>query len=290
MNSTPNPTDIMNIKQIDKKPVILIEGKLAVRHEDWRTFSIEKYKDAPTRAPRRVHFLDLPSMMEYVRKDAQSHACKPAFFVGNNCVEAISNYIGIDGSPAWGDAVSAFTLNKTNEWLAWMGRANRALTQAQFVEHLEDYCNNIVSPNGSDVLTLIQRFKVARSVTFGSVYTSHAGVTELNYVSKEQDGSISLPDKLVLHLPVYEGAEELTTYELTMRLIVRLDEETKSVKFSIVPVRPDIPERNAMKDIAKSIKCPDVEEADGCEASTENAGFEHVFIGTVSESPKSILS
>lgn len=230
----------------------VVPGKVAVVHEDCKLTDLTRYEAAPPRHMGAVRLYTLEELVNHIQHRPES---KASVFVGQQHVRAVYNYGTTTEGPGWGDDVAEFPLVKTPDWQNWTGGNNRVMEQEQFLDFLEDNMQNVVVPDGVTLLELVANFRMQTKVTYQSCYRTSDGQQQLEY--QEDNGKsedMRLPTELLLHLPVIQGAESMTTYEMKARLRLRVDKETHRLTFKYILVRPDIPERNAIADIAKWLR------------------------------------
>ena len=224
----------------------VVPGRAAVVHEDCRMKDIARYADKPYRQAGLVELLMLPTFVGYV----QARNVAAMVFVDKTKALAVFN------PDSWGDDAAHFRCECTPEWNAWRMKDKCWLSQEAFCDFLEDQENVIKEPCGVELLDLVANFRQKSSVEFSRSYRGADGQTCVSYQEKTTGANrdMALPKEFVLHLPVVKGAEPETTYEVRARLKVRVDKETKALRLCYELVRPDVPEDNAIKDVADYLR------------------------------------
>lgn len=234
----------------------VVEGRAAVIHEDTKIVSLEAYTekmaDKPFRSAGRVRLLSLPQFVDYVKYAGG----RPPVFVDNSKAEAVFNFREEGTERGWGDDTATFNLERTPEWNIWTRNSNDRMSQSEFCDFLEDNMQDIVTPNGSDLLGIVSNFRTLTKVEYGSAYRTQDGQVQLEYKEEKTNTSreMQLPAELLLQLPVIRGAEEITTYQIKARLKYRVDKESHKLFFTYTLIRPDIPESNAVHDVASHLR------------------------------------
>lgn len=238
----------------------VIPGRLAAVHDDCTLKPVAHWQDTPYRNAGKVYLLTLEQLMEYTKSrladDSASSEQTLCLFVHARAVEARFNYYREGGSLGWGDDTAMFSLSRTPEWEGWNQRNGETMSQAEFCEFVEDNLKDIVSPSGADMLQMVSEFRQRTQVEYGSSYRTSDGQQSLTYQETKTGANkeMALPTEMTLHLPVILGAENITTYEVKARLYVRVDKENHKLIFAYKLVRPDIPEQNAVHDVAEALR------------------------------------
>lgn len=228
----------------------VVQGRAVVIHDDCRVDNICGFADVPYRRAGEVRLLSLKQFSQFVKGRAGS--TKFPIFVNPNQVCAVFNYTNDDGSCGWGDDTAVFDLQSTPDWKWWNSRSGDMLDQSGFCDFVEEHQTNIVEPNGADLLNMISNFRQMTHVSYGSAYRTVDGQVQLEY-KEDKKGiteTLALPSQFVLNVPVIQGAETMTTYRVTARLRWRVDKDSAQLRFSYSLIRPDIPELNAVSDLA----------------------------------------
>lgn len=144
----------------------------------------------------------------------------------------------INDADGWGDHRGVLTLEYAPAWLRW-SKVNRTfVSQEAFAELIEDGLAEIMEPDASTLLELVNEFHATADTSFTSVRRDSSGSTLLTFNDtvdgRSHSGSIVAPEKIVLFLPVYEGTEP---FRLEARFRFRLDRSTRKVGFGIVMPR-----------------------------------------------------
>jgi len=104
-----------------------------------------------------------------------------------------------------------FAVPASREWKIWTGKDRKALNQLEFAELIEDNLPDIVTPDGSTMLSVALNFEASKEGNFVSAARLQDGST--NFVWKEDvnatGNKIAMPSQITLEIPVFENGQPL---------------------------------------------------------------------------------
>lgn len=269
MEITEEALEALRVKEV-------ANGRAAVVPDGYGIQSLVGTLDAPPRKMQHIRLLDLETLTDCVKREDSDSSTKSVLYVDSDKIHAVFNHYNQDGSPGWCDDIAVMNLTKTVEWTNWMDKNERALGQKEFVEFIEENYKDIIDPSSADMLTFASKFNMSRKVEYKSAYRVSDGETKILYdeTTEAKSGEIKMMNEFTISIPVIQGAEKFTTYALKVRLKVRLTEEKKLI-FIYSIVRPDIPERNSVKDLSDqlSIDLPENRVIRGCVYRTTRQNY-----------------
>lgn len=240
----------------------VVPGRLVAVHDECELKSIAAHQDEPYRNAGAVRLLTLDQLVTYTQDrfrfgSQQATEDSTCIFVSGDCARVVYNYYqGAGLGLGWGDDSASYFLEFTPEWDVWTRRSGTTMKQSEFCEFIEDNLKDIASPSGADMLQMVSEFRQRTQVEYGSSYRTSDGQQSLTYQETKTGANkeMALPSEMSLHLPVILGAESLTTYEVKARLYVRVDKESHKLIFAYKLMRQDIPEKNAVRDVADALR------------------------------------
>ena len=218
---------------------------------------------------QRVTVYDEASFIAYL-KEYQKPTTRvfgfPGFMAqsgGQPMIKAVIDYHGKD-VPERCDHSVVFQPRYSDYWRRWiMGVCMRALSQAEFVEHIEENRNDVADPTAARMLDIINNFKASKKSEFTSIIRlSNGDVTLVHDEKTEQQGSSGpVPEVMSLGIPVFFNGPRYA-----VPLWIRFRIGGGAVKFQLKAESADRIEASAFEDITKRI--------------TEATGIP-VYLGTV---------
>lgn len=209
-----------------------------------------KDEKGPQRPAGTAVMREIDSLIDFVRIHQQAGT---AIYIDDLRVTAVINgHIGQDSEAGWGDFVAIFEPKYTPGWTAWNAWNGKWVEQRQFAELLEDRIPEIAHPDGARVLEAVTNLRVKYQVNFERVIETTNDLVQLVYKEESEAGSIAVPTKLDLYLPMFEGGE---SYMLGVKL-----RSTKPNQNGQVQFRVDLGEelhtivREARKDIRDKLR------------------------------------
>jgi uncharacterized protein YfdQ (DUF2303 family) len=126
------------------------------------------------------------------------------------------------GAPSWCSHTATFKAAFHPKYEEWRNTNRKYLSQIDTGEFLEDRAEDIVEPAGADVMDMVMKFEALKKVNFASSSRLRDGNIQLLYQEENDSarGALTIPEKITLLLPVYEGMEpERITVRLRFRII-----------------------------------------------------------------------
>ena len=116
------------------------------------------------------------------------------------------------------------TLPFSEEWRTWKAIDRKMLDQLSFARFLEENAVDIEAPSGADLLEVCRDLQAVRRVDFRKAVRTNTDNENFEYTdeteTRTRNGSVEVPSKFQLRIPVYFGGQSVTLYAfLRWRLV-----------------------------------------------------------------------
>jgi uncharacterized protein YfdQ (DUF2303 family) len=208
---------------------------------------------APYSLKQSVTLVTEGSFIDYFNRFATDSS---TIFVNDERAEfiAVLDYHNSPIQPAWKRHIASYKCPKTKEWNAWIESNNKKMNQEDFALFVEDNINEIIEPNGADMLQIASSLKASNHVDFKSAVRLDNGEVQFNYTETINgqagvNGQMQIPEKIKLAIaPFLKGAP----YEIEARFRYRIQQGGLSMWYTLI--RPHIFSEHAFNDVVEKIK------------------------------------
>lgn len=200
--------------------------------EGFKLKDLEEQQVKPRRVREAITLNTVESFIDYLKEwgDANSSifADEPARSLG-----AVIDYHEDAKTPSWGTHTAGYTAKLSRELQAWQAAAGKPLPQVMFAEFIEDRIADVASPQGADLLERVLKLQILTKGVFGSALRLQTGEFSLQYSEEQEKGSVELPEKLSLGIPLFHGG---VSYKVDVRLRYRLAEGKVTFIYKLVDI------------------------------------------------------
>jgi uncharacterized protein YfdQ (DUF2303 family) len=216
----------------DGVPFVVVPDGYRVEH-------IFERDDSPARAIGVVKLRDATSFVTYFNRQKRAESLiyaslDPAKILGviDDHRAYGSEFTNEDGAN-WRAYRVEFAVPASREWKTWTGRDRQPMTQLELAELIEDNLPDIVSPDGSTMLSVALNFEASKEGNFVSATRLQDGST--NFVWKEDvnatGNKIAMPSQITLSIPVFENG---APYSVDARIKYRVQNGTLKIWYELV--------------------------------------------------------
>lgn len=215
--------------EIDNAPNIRVVKTLNAGSTKYEVIDFAKHLSQPVRIKEKLDFHDATTFVDYINTFKTKHS-RIFFDTDRLSFSALLDYSAPHGDPAWGDHVASLVLRHSEEWKLWFGRNGTYYGQREFGRFIEDNQDQIVTPGGTEVLGLVMAFTATKNIAFQEAHKLQNGQTELMWKEDIKTGSVTIPYKIAIRIPVFFN-EEPEDVELFLRY--QIDEQQKALKLAV---------------------------------------------------------
>lgn len=235
-------------KLLAKGEVKSIEGVPHYFSPDGGIRSLEHLLKAPPRQTGTEGFNHLPSFIDRLNKLKKENSI--ISLRSNESLLKLKAYIDAPyfDNPSWNDWKLECDLKLSPEWGVWAGKPF-TLNQEDFIEFLQEHGDDILEPNGADLIELIQDLSASEgseSQSFSRSFDKQGRVTYKQKVTGA-DGA-EIPAKMTVNVPVWTEDDK---YKATVLVQAKV-RDAKPV-FRLKVKNPEKVVLQATKDILEKI-------------------------------------
>jgi uncharacterized protein YfdQ (DUF2303 family) len=211
------------------------------------------WRQHPMRKRGTYHPATVDALLDYIEMHHSAEATTIWIDQRAGMVEAVLND-NEQNEANWADHRALLELTPSPEWNYWTLNDQKMLTQEDFAEHLEGGLEEIIEPDGAQMLEIASSFHATSGATFRSAIRLSSGEQQLQYdetvtAGAGTRGDMTVPSRFMLALSPFVGEDP---YKLVARLRFRVTGGTLRLGYWLD--RPDRARRDALEQIAEQIK------------------------------------
>jgi hypothetical protein len=128
------------------------------------------------------------------------------------------------GNAGWREHRAVWKAQQSDALKAWAGIDGKPISQAAFLEHLEDRRGDVIEPVGAELMEIVRDLSGRADVTWRQAVDLQTGAVRMQFeeavtASSTRGGELVVPKQLSLAIEVYRGSKVV---ELTCRLRYRV--------------------------------------------------------------------
>lgn len=182
------------------------KGQFAVLPDGYSAHDLERLQDQPNRIRADERFVDVLSLVEYLKRFATDATMISAHYEQGKILAVLDGHTPID--PSHREHKARFEAQLSDRLKAWLAIDGKTMSQIDFGLFLEDRAVDVVQPDSADVMDMVMQFDATKKVSFKSSTRLHDGQRQFQYVEEnETRGAVTLPDHFIIFAPVYRGME-----------------------------------------------------------------------------------
>lgn len=206
-------------------------GQFAALPDNWHAESLERFQDTPNRVDARPTFRDTASLVGYVNRFADPTIAVLTSSATARTITATLDHHKTDGTPGWAAWTPSFAAQFDARFDAWRQINGRPLSQIKAGQFLEERAVDVIEPDAATIMDMVMQFDALKKVTFKQSTRLHDGQRQFQYIEEnEARGAVTLPEKIKLRLPIFDGMEPDV---FMVRLRFRIDDGSLNFSFEI---------------------------------------------------------
>jgi uncharacterized protein YfdQ (DUF2303 family) len=198
--------------------VVLPTGDGGARVESLAPLRLEQ----PPRVRQGLTLHEVHSFIAYVN-EFKDHSSRIFADIAERDLEAVLDYHISGVEPRWCEHRAVLTLQHSESWKRWTAASGRAMAQIVFAQFIEDNLLDVAWPSGAEIIEVSRSLEAKMNVSFASAVRLDNGEQQFTYEEQISGtaarGTLKVPDRFTLGLPVFQGGEK---YALEARLRYRI--------------------------------------------------------------------
>lgn len=187
-------------------------GNFALVPEGYCIENLEVFQVAPNRVIANNTFVSAASFSAYLSRHYEDRMFLTASADRAELVAIIDYHQPRFSDPyakaGFCDHKAKFKARRSDKLKAWLAMTGKPLTQIEFGLFLEERAVDVIKPDAASVMEMVMKFEATKKVDFKSSQRLSDGSRQFTYVEDNQArGGITLPDRLTIFVPVYQGME-----------------------------------------------------------------------------------
>lgn len=205
-------------------------GAYAVVPDGWRVEPLAHLQDRPNRISTDLAFRTTKALATYVDRFRQPETL--LFSAPNEfAIRAEIDYHSATDGPSHCAHVARFCAQFHPAYEAWRTIHGKMMGQVQAGLFLEERAVDVIEPDAAAIFEMVMQFDALTRVTFRQSTRLHDGSRQFTYTEEaEARGSVTLPERITLLLPVFEGQDP---QRIVVRLRYRIEEGKLRFAFEV---------------------------------------------------------
>jgi uncharacterized protein YfdQ (DUF2303 family) len=201
--------------------------------------------EKPLVTHRRPIFSETSSFIDYVNTFKKEGMTRIFFDIEKLMAIAVIDYDS-PTEPQLACHRAELRLSRSAEWVKWNataeGTKRLGLTQEDFAEFLEENGVDIVDPPAAQIMELVTKMQITRTVNYRRAINLSDGRQQFAYTNDGDNGAVEFPPHIFLAIPVFKGGD---LYKVKVLLRYRL-QDGGSLRFGMVINRAEEIMRTAL--------------------------------------------
>lgn len=186
-------------------------GTFIALPEGYSVHDLEGLQMHPNRIKSQHVFRDVKSIAAYLERFEKPQSVafsKPDERLIDVWVDH-HNHNHLEGpKPSHCDHHASFRAIFTAQYKLWRTFCDNWVTQKQAGEFLEERAVDVIEPDAASIMDMVMQFDALKRVEFKQSTRLHDSTRQFQYVEEnEARGALTLPERLTLRLPVFDGME-----------------------------------------------------------------------------------
>ncbi|MDR5761920.1 YfdQ family protein [Caballeronia sp. LZ035] len=207
--------------------------------EGYKLEHIFERDESPARATGTVKLRDAASFIEYFNRQKRPESLIYASLDPARILGVIDDHRAYgsredahDGAN-WRAYRVEFPVPASREWKTWTSKDRQPMGQLELAELIEDNLPDIITPDGSTMLSIALNFEASKEGNFVSAARLQDGST--NFVWKEDvnatGNKIAMPSQITLSIPVFENG---ASYSIDARIKYRIKDGVLKIWYELI--------------------------------------------------------